>query len=340
MSTMRVFQVQDAWSDDNVKLAERPQPQAGPGQVRLHMRVAALNYRDLLVPRKGYGARMKALPLVMLSDGVGVIDQVGAGVDPARIGERVCPLFFQSWQDGEPSEEHLARSLGSETDGTMADWMVLPEAGVAPAPTHLDDVEAATLPTAGVTAWRALVTEAHVRAGDTVLVQGTGGVSLFALQFAKLHGARVICTSSSDEKLARARELGADETINYRTTPEWGRFARQLADGRGVDHVVEVGGQGSLAQSLRAVRPGGSISMIGVLGGPTMDAALGLVVTRHVRLQGITVGSAEDFAAMSRAITGSGMRPVVDRVFAFEELREAMAHLAAGRHFGKVCLHF
>ncbi|MCK9986552.1 MAG: hypothetical protein AzoDbin1_03024 [Azoarcus sp.] len=335
---MRVFQVDTAWTDENLRIGERPEPTAGPGEVRLKMLASALNYRDLLVPRRGYGSRMQALPLIMLSDGVGHIDQVGSGVDAYRIGDRVCPLFFSTWPGGEPSAEHLAYSLGCESDGTMAEYMVVPASTVAPVPAHLDDTEAATLPTAAVTAWRALVTEGRVTAGDTVLVQGTGGVSLFALQFAKLLGARVICTSSSDEKLERARELGADVTINYRSTPEWGRVARDAAGSGGVDHVIEVGGQGTLTQSLRAVRPGGAISMIGVLGGSVMDAPLGLVVTRHVRLQGITVGSREDFLAMSRAVAHSGMRPVVDRAFAFEQLREAMQYLASGRHFGKICI--
>ncbi len=220
----------------------------------------------------------------------------------------------------------------------MAEFMVLSEAVVVPARSHLSDEEAASIPTAGVTAWRALVTEGRLKAGDTVLVQGTGGVSLFALQFAKLLGAFVIVTSSSDEKLERARALGADELINYRSTPAWGKRAREITAGTGVDHVVEVGGQGTLPESLRAVRPGGTISMIGVLAGGTMDARLGLVVTRHVRLQGITVGNRDDFRAMARAMVQNGLHPVVDRVFAFDELHQALDYLASGRHFGKVCI--
>ena len=220
----------------------------------------------------------------------------------------------------------------------MAEFMVLSVAGVAAAPSHLSDEEAASLPTAGVTAWRALVTEGRLKAGDTVLVQGTGGVSLFALQFAKLLGAIVIVTSSSDSKLEKARGLGADAVINYRTTPGWGKRAREITAGVGVDHVVEVGGQGTLPESLRAVRPGGTISMIGVLAGGTMDARLGLVVTRHVRLQGITVGNRDDFEAMARAIGQDELRPVVDRMFAFDELHQALDYLASGQHLGKVCI--
>jgi len=335
---MKVFQVEGGWSRENVRLSTRPDPQPGPGAVRLRMKASALNYRDLLVPQRGYGSRMQALPLIMLSDGLGVVDAVGEGVAGVRAGDRLCPLFFQSWLAGEPDESRLARSLGVEMDGTMAEFMVLPAAGVAAVPAHLSDEEAASIPTAGVTAWRALVTEGGVKAGDTVLVQGTGGVSLIALQFARLLGAFVIVTSSSDAKLERARELGADAVINYRATPGWGKRAREIAGGTGVDHIIEVGGQGTLPESLRAIRPGGTISMIGVLAGGTMDAKLGLVVTRHVRLQGITVGSRDDFEAMMRAIGQAKLRPVVDRVFAFEELPQALDYLASGQHFGKVCI--
>lgn len=335
---MRVVQVEGSWSMDSVKVSSRPEPQAGPGQVRLAMRAAALNYRDLLVPNKGYGARMKALPLILLSDGVGVIDQVGEGVSGRSLGERVCPLFFPGWEGGEPSARRMAHSLGSEIDGTLAEYLVTSAGAVAPVPAHLDDLQAATLPTAAVTAWRALVSEGRLKPGDKVLVQGTGGVSLFALQFARQVGAQVIVTSSSDDKLARARALGADATINYRAVPEWGRRARELAGGEGLDHIVEVGGEGTLPQSLRAIRPGGTLSLIGVLGGGAMSASLGLVVTRHVRLQGITVGSRDDFEAMTAAIAQHRLQPVVDRVFAFDEIHAALGYLKSGQHFGKVCL--
>lgn len=335
---MKVFQVDGDWSTENLRVGARPAPHPGTGQVRLQMRASALNYRDLLVPRRGYGSRMQALPLIMLSDGAGIVDAIGDGVTQFRLGDRACPLFFQSWMGGEPNGARLSRSVGCETDGTMAQFMVLPEAGVAHVPAHLDDVEAATLPTAAVTAWRALVTEGRLKPGDKVLIQGTGGVSLFALQFAKMLGAYVVCTSSSNDKLARARQLGADETINYREVPEWGRRAREIVGGEGIDHVVEVGGQGTLPQSLRAIRPGGTLSMIGVLAGSALSASLGLVVTRHVRLQGITVGSRDDFLAMSAAVGQHRMRPVVDRVFAFDELHAALDHLAGGTHFGKICI--
>jgi NADPH:quinone reductase-like Zn-dependent oxidoreductase len=336
---MRVFQVEDAWAMDNVRLGTRPEPAPGPGEVRLRMQASALNYRDLLVPARGYGSRQRTLPLILLGDGVGVVDAVGAGVARFAVGDRVCPIAFQNWVSGEPNAERLSSSLGCEVDGTMAEYMVLAEACAVRVPAHLSAVEAATLPCAAVTAWRALVTEGQVKAGDKVLVQGTGGVSLFALQFAKVLGAHVIVTSSSDEKLERVRAMGADEGINYLTTPEWGRRAREIAGGDGVDHVVEVGGQQTLPQSLRAVRVGGTISMIGVLSGGALETKLGPIVTRHVRLQGITVGSRDDFEAMARAIAQHQLRPVIDRVYRFEELREALDHLGSGQHFGKICIH-
>lgn len=344
---MRVYQVQSQWSMNYLQLGQRPEPQAGPGQLRLAMRAAALNYRDLLVPQKGYGARMQELPLIMLSDGVGVVDQVGAGVAPAlgvQAGQRWCPMLFQGWQGGAPDAQKLSRGLGCEMDGTMADKLLTDPLSAAPVPAYLSDVEAACLPTAGLTAWRALVTDGNVRPGDVVLVQGTGGVALFALQFAKLLGAYAIVLSSSDDKLARAQALGADEVLNYTKEPAWGRTVKAMAQrltGRdGVDHVVELGGTSTLEQSLRAVRAGGTLSMIGVLGGAKLEAPLGLVVTRAVRLQGVTVGSRDDFVAMCTAMTRTQLRPVVDSVYPFEALTDALTHLESGRHFGKVCISF
>ena len=342
---MKVFQVEGAWSNDHLRLGQRPQPQAGAGQIRLAMRAAALNYRDLLVPQKGYGSRMQDLPLVVLSDGVGVVDQIGPGVSAGlgvAQGQRWCPMLFQGWQGGAPDAQKLSRGLGCETDGTAAEWLVTDPLSAAPVPDYLTDAEAACLPTAGVTAWRALVTDGNVRPGDVVLVQGSGGVALFALQFAKLLGARVIALTSQAAKAERLRELGADEVLDYREVPEWGRPVKALATdwtGRdGVDHVVELGGGDTLAQSLRAVRAGGTVSLIGVLGGNRVDLPLGLVVTRAVRLQGVTVGGRDDFLAMCSAMARVKMRPVVVRIYPFEALPEALARLKSGQHFGKVCV--
>lgn len=336
---MKVFQIQDNWSIDNLTLSERPDPEPGPGQVLLQMKAASLNYRDLVVPRRGYGRLTGELPLIPISDGVGEVVALGEGVSRVSVGDRVCPIMIQSWVSGQPTMERLTSTLGGPLDGVMAEYMVLSEQGVVKVPDHLSNEEAATLPCAALTAWSAIVTEGRVKAGDKVLVQGTGGVSLFALQFAKLQGAQVIVTSSRDEKLQRALDLGADEGINYVSTPDWGKVAKKLAGDDGVDYIVEVGGTKTLPQSLRAICAGGTISLIGVLSGLEMNASLGPIVTRQVRLQGISVGNRDGFEAMVRAISQHAMRPVVDRVFAFEELRSALDYLANGGHFGKICIH-
>ncbi len=335
---MKAFQLQDDWSIDNLRRVERPDPVAGPGQILIRLRAASLNYRDLFVLKRGYGASTGTLPLVPVSDGVGEVVALGEGVTRVALGDRVCPMFFPEWFGGAPRAAHLAAILGGPLDGVMQEIMAIDARSVSRVPGHLSDEAAATLPCAALTAWRALITEGRVKAGDKVLVQGTGGVSLFALQFAKLAGAYVIATSSSDAKLERVRAMGADALINYRKTPEWGKVARDLAGGEGVDHVVEVGGEQTLEQSLRAVRVGGTLSMIGVLSGGKMAVRLGPIVTRAVRMQGVTVGSREDFEAMARAIDQHRLNPVVDRVFAFDELRAALDYLASGAQFGKVCI--
>jgi NADPH:quinone reductase-like Zn-dependent oxidoreductase len=337
---MRVFQLEGGWSAEHLAIAERPTPEPGPGQALLRMGAASLNYRDLVVLQRGYGAQTGNLPLIPVSDGVGEVVAVGPGVSRVKVGDRVCPMFCPRWPGGPPSAARLGASLGGPLDGVMAEYMAVDAEALALAPGHLSDVEAATLPCAALTAWSALVTEGRLQPGERVLIQGTGGVSLFALQFAKLLGAYAIVISSSQEKLERARALGADATLSYREVPEWGRSVRELAGGDGVDHIVEVGGQQTLPQSLRAIRPGGTLSLIGVLSGPAIDARLGLVVTRQVRLQGITVGSRDGFEAMARAIAQHRLRPVVDRVFPFAELPQALAHLASGAHVGKVCIGF
>ena len=337
---MKVFQIQDDWSMDHLKIAERRRPQAGPGEVLLQMKAASINYRDLLVPLRGYGSFTGTLPLVPISDGVGEVVEIGADVTRVSPGDRVCPMFMQKWIAGEPDLKRITSTLGGPLDGVMQEFMVVHEEGIAKAPEHLGDEEAATLPCAALTAWSALVAEGGVKAGDRVLVQGTGGVSLFALQFAKLLGAKVIVLSSSDDKLKQAAGLGADDGINYSNVPDWGKAVKKWAGGDGVDHIVEVGGEKTLPQSLRAIRPGGTISMIGVLSGATMEVGLGLIVTRKVRLQGITVGHRDSFEAMTRAITQHRVKPTIDRIFAFEELKEAMGYLRQGKHFGKICIRF
>lgn len=335
---MRVFQIEGEWGMDHLKLSTRPEPKAGPGQVVVKMGASSLNYRDLVVPNRGYGNHTGTLPLIPISDGAGVVTEVGPGVRRVAVGDRVCPAFFQNWISGEPDLERLTRSLGGPIDGTMADYMCLSEEGVVKVPAHLSDIEAATLPCAALTAWSALVTNGNTRPGDRVLVQGCGGVALFAVAFAKMLGAHVTVISSSDDRLARVKQLGADAGINYRQTPEWAKATRDITGGRGYDLILELGGEKTLPQSLRCIRPGGTLAMIGILSGSAMATPLGLIITRQVRLQGVTVGHRDGFEAMVRAIDQHRLRPVIDRVFAFEELKEAMAYLQSGAQFGKVCV--
>lgn len=336
---MWVCELRDGWSLDKLVLAERPEPEPGAGEALLRMRAASLNYRDWLLVQGGYGRAAGSLPLIPVSDGVGEVVAVGPGVTRVAPGDRVCPIMFQGWHAGALPAEAYARVLGGPLDGVMAERMVVPAEDLVVVPDHLSDAEAACLPCAGLTAWSAVVAQGGLKPGETVLVLGTGGVALFALQFAKLGGARVIVTSSSDDKLARARTLGADHTINYRIKPDWGRVARDLAGSGGVDLVIETGG-GSLPESLRAVRPGGRVSLMGVLAGDKLDARLSAIVMRQVRVQGITVGPRADFEAMVRACAAHELHPVVDRTFGFDELRPALEHLASQRHVGKVCPGF
>lgn len=334
---MRAIEIRGGFGLDNLALIERPDPAPGPGQVVVRMRAASLNYRDLLMVQGKYNPK-QPLPLVPCSDGAGEVVAVGEGVTRVKPGDRVASLFAQKWIAGEPTREKARSTLGGPIDGTLAELVVLDAEGMVKAPDHLTDEEASTLPCAAVTAWSALVTDGGVKAGDTVLVQGTGGVSLFALQFAHLLGARVIATSSSDEKLARVREMGASDLLNYREVPDWGTKAKELTGGMGVDNVVEVGGAGTLQQSLRAVRFGGTISLIGNLSGTATEILLTHIFMQRVRVNGIFVGHRESFEAMNRAIAQHRLRPVVDRVFPLEEARAAFEHMAAGGHFGKIVI--
>jgi NADPH:quinone reductase-like Zn-dependent oxidoreductase len=336
---MRAWVLKDGFGLERLSIEERPSPSPGPGQVKLRIRAASLNHRDLSMIRGTYNPRQK-LPLVPLSDGAGEVVEVGPGVSRLAPGDRVVSHFIQGWLAGRVPREGVHRTtLGGPLDGVLAEEVVLPAEGVLRFPAHLSFEEASTLPIAALTAWSALISHGRLAAGETVLVQGTGGVSIFALQFARLHGARVLITSSSDEKLARARALGADVGINYRRTPEWGAEVRRLTGGVGVDHVVEVGGAGTLAQSLRAVATGGTVSVIGVLSGGASELAVTPVLMHNLRLQGIFTGSREMFEAMNRALElHPALRPVIDRVFALEEGRAALEHLASGSHVGKVVI--
>ena len=279
--------------------------------------------------------------MIPVSDAVGEVIEVGDGVTRVRVGDRVCPTYFQNWAGGNATPERLASALGGPLDGVMADRVCLSEDGVVRLPDYLTDAEAATLPCAALTAWSAVVTHGQTRAGDRLLVQGTGGVALFALAFAKLQGAHVTVISSSDDKLERVRALGADETINYRETEDWARASRAItADRGGFDNIIELGGAKTLPQSLRAVRPGGTLSMIGVLSGLNIEASLGPIVARQVRLQGVTVGHRDGFEAMLRAMAQHEVHPVLGDSCAFEQLKDAMEHLRQGGHFGKTLIRF
>jgi NADPH:quinone reductase-like Zn-dependent oxidoreductase len=323
-----------AFGLDHLTLAERPVPAPGPGQVRVRVRAVSLNYRDLLVARGQYNPRMP-LPRVPCSDAVGEVSEVGAGVASVKVGDRVCGTFFQDWDDGPLTEAAARSALGGDIDGVLAEEVVLAERGVVPAPAHLSFEEAATLPCAALTAWNALTTDFDA-AGQSVLLQGTGGVSVFALQFAAALGARAYITSGSDAKLTRAMGLGAVAGVNYHTNPDWDKWARQQTGGAGVDLVVEVGGAGTLERSIRAVRYGGRIALIGVLAAGTFNP-VGLLM-RGVTVRGIFVGSRAMFVAMNRFVEEHAIRPVVDRTFPFDQAADAFRYLESAAHFGKVVI--
>jgi NADPH:quinone reductase-like Zn-dependent oxidoreductase len=333
---LRTWRFVESFGIENLRLVELPDPEPGPGEAVVRVRACSLNYRDLVVANGGYGRTVK-VPLTPLSDGAGEVMAVGAGVTRVKPGDRVCGIFMQRWIEGGPSDEKFASALGGGIDGMLSEQVRLNAEGLVPMPPHLSFEEAATLPCAAVTAWNGLFRSGGLKPGESVLVLGTGGVSIFALQFGKIAGARVIATSGSDAKLERVRAMGAHGTVNYKTNPAWDKAVLALTGGVGVDHVVEVGGAGTLPLSIRSVRRGGHIALIGVLTGQgEMDPRP--VLVKSVKVQGIYVGSREMFEEMNRAISLAGMRPVVDRVFGFEEAPEAMRYMATGAHFGKVCI--
>ncbi len=325
-----------AFGVEKLELVSAAPLSLGARDVRLKINAVSLNYRDLLMVRGLYNPRQK-LPLVPCSDAACTIVEVGAAVRRWKVGDRVSPLFAQRWHAGSPTRDKLSSTLGGPLDGTLRDEMVVDEDAIVRVPAHMSDEEASTLPCAALTAWSALVTQGQLAPGETVLVEGTGGVSLAALQIARLMGARVIVTSQSDAKLERAKALGAFAGINYKTTPGWGKVAKEIA-GDGVDHVVDVGGGATVAEALKAVRPGGIVSIIGVLSGTSAELSLLPVLMQNVRLQGVLVGHGESFAKMNAALEIAGIRPVVDKIFPLEDARAAFEHLASGTHFGKVVL--
>jgi len=334
---MKKYELPKGCTDlSELRLVDTDVPEPGEGQVLVRIHSTSLNYRDHAVVSGNYFGGVLKRNTVPLSDGAGEIAAVGSGVTRFKAGDRVAGTFFQGWVDGMPDLGRIA-ALGSPLDGVLSEYVVFDQDGVVPIPDHLTFDEAATLPCAGVTAWNALMFSGTVLPGQSVLALGTGGVSIFALQFAKLAGARVIITSSSDEKLARAKELGADELINYRKTPDWEQEVLKRTGG-GVNHVVEVGGTGTLAKSFQAVGFRGQIALIGVLAGREGDTNPHGLMLKNASLKGIFVGSRRMFENMNAAIAVNGMRPVVDRVFPFEDARAAYEYQWAAKHFGKVVI--
>lgn len=333
----KAIYVQPGGGYDKVGLgiAEAPAPQAGQITVRLHAN--SLNYHDFAVVSGAWGPTEPRIPM---ADGAGEVIAVGGGVSEFAVGDSVVSTFFPDWLDGEPQVEGFATVPGDGIDGYAREVVTARATSFTRAPKGYSHAEASTLTTAGLTAWRSLMDDGGLKPGDSVLVQGTGGVSIFALQFAKLAGATVIATSSSDEKLERLKALGADEVINYRSTPNWGEKVRALTDNRGVDHVIEVGGPATLEQSMIAAKIGGHIALIGILTGVAGQLPLVQALVRQIRLQGVLVGSRAQQQAMIWAIDANGLRPVIDKAFELEQIVEAFRYQESNRHFGKICLSF
>lgn len=332
---MKAYEVQQ-FGIDNLALVDRPTPEPKAGDVLVKFHAASLNYRDFMVVSGTYNPKMK-LPAVPFSDGAGEVSAVGEGVTKWKAGDRVMPIFAQGWFDGESSEEKRRTSLGAgaQWDGVLREFGTFSEESVVRIPEHLSYEEAATLPCAALTAWNTLSVSGNVKAGDSVLTLGTGGVSIFAVQFAKLFGARVIATSSSNDKIDKLKDLGADETVNYREREDWDAAVLELTGKTGVDHVVEVGGGGTLSKSINAVRIGGHIALIGALTGAVGFNPIS-VFMKAIRLQGIFVGSRRMFEDMNKAISVNKLKPVIDRVFEFDQAREALKHMESASHFGKI----
>jgi NADPH:quinone reductase-like Zn-dependent oxidoreductase len=334
---MFAYEIRDGFGYEHLVRVERPDPEPGPGQVLMRVRAVSLNYRDHLMIMGRYNPRQK-LPLVPCSDGAGEVLAVGPGVTRVKPGDRVIANFAEDWIAGRPNQERLRSTLGGPRDGMLAEQVVRSEHGLVHAPAHLDFAESASLPCAGLTAWNALTKFAPVQPGQRVLLLGTGGVSIFGLQFAKALGAEVFITSSRAHKLERAQALGADHGLDYLAIPDWGREVRKLTANQGVDVVLEVGGAGTLANSIRATAVGGLIALIGVLAGDQPTPNLTSVFMQGICIQGLLVGNRDEFEAMNRAVSALGIRPVVDRRFGFPEVPEAFAFFSRGDHFGKVVI--
>lgn len=333
---MRLWRI-PSFGIDKLELIEAPQPKPGVGEVLVKVQAVSLNYRDLMVTLGHYNPKM-SLPRIPVSDGAGEVVAIGEGVATVKTGQRVAGIFMQNWLDGAPTAQKLKRALGGDIDGMLSEYVVLHENGVVPVPDHLSWEEAATLPCAGVTAWNAVVNAGRVKAGDVVVIQGTGGVSIFALQFAKALGARVLGTSSSDEKLDRAGKLGLDAGVNYKHASDWAKWVLDQTNGEGADLVVEVGGAGTFASSLKAVRIGGTVAQIGVLSQTNEAVNVVPMLHKQVHVQGIYVGSRVHFLEMNRAIEQTKLKPIVDEVFSFDRAPEALRRMESASHFGKLVI--
>jgi len=331
---MKAYEI-NQFGIENLSLVEREEPQPNANEVTVKFHAASLNYRDLMIVKGFYNPKLKT-PIVPLSDGAGEVVAVGENVTKWKIGDKVCPIFMQGWIDGAIDFSKARTALGGDTDGCLREFGVFGEDGLVRIPEHLSYEEAATLPCAAVTAYNALFCSGSLKPDESVLLQGTGGVSIFALQFASVHGARTIITSSSDEKLQRAKELGAGDLINYKTTEDWDKAVLDLTEKRGVDHVVEVGGAGTMQKSVNAVKMGGDVSVIGVLSGKGDFNPTSLLM-KTVKLQGIYVGSRQMFEQMNLMLCQYNyLKPVVDKTFEFGEVKDALRYMESGSHFGKI----
>lgn len=334
---MKTYQYVPAGEAFRLQQTEVPTPTPGPGEVRVRVGATSLNYRDLITIRKQGGRQVAGI--TPLSDGAGEVVAVGAGVRRWQVGDRVAAIFFQKWLGGRFDLAYHKTDLGGGINGMLAEEVVLHEEGLVRIPEHLSFEEAACLPCAAVTAWYAMTTRGGFQPGDSLLALGTGGVSVFALQFAVALGGVGLITSSSDDKLARARELGATQTVNYRKTPDWDKEVWRLTNKRGVDHVMEVGGAGTMEKSMGCVAAGGHIALIGVLTGfGPLQTSLFPLLARNVRVNGIYVGPRDDFEKMNAFLAEKRLRPVIDKVFPFDQAKEAFDYLASGSHFGKVVI--
>jgi NADPH:quinone reductase-like Zn-dependent oxidoreductase len=332
---MKAFEIQ-RFGIEELEVVECENPAISDTQVLVKFHAASLNYRDLMMIKGWYNPRLK-MPLVPFSDGAGEVVSIGEGVTKFKVGDRVCPIFMQNWLDGEIDSTKSRGALGGDVDGCLREFGAFDENGLVHIPQYLSYEEAATLPCAAVTAWNALTVSGKLKSGETVLVQGTGGVSIFALQFAKIFGAKVIVTSSSNEKLERAKSLGADFTINYKEREDWDKAVMEITEKRGVDHVVEVGGAGTIQRSANAVKMGGHIAVIGVLANkgefnPTS------ILMKAIKMQGIFVGSREMFEEMNKCISANNLKPVIGETFEFEEAKEALRTMESSSHFGKIAV--